>query len=48
MGEDRCMVNGEKRNAKHPGLIMGGAGPTRYIVKMSWPGTTSLGLGICS
>ena len=22
MGEDRCMVNGEKRNAKHNGLIM--------------------------
>ncbi len=22
MGEDRCMVNGEKRNARHTGLIM--------------------------
>ncbi len=24
MGEDRCMVNGEKRNAKHMRLIMSG------------------------
>ncbi len=24
MGEDRCMMNGEKRNAKHTGLIMSG------------------------
>ena len=30
------------------GADMSGTGPTRYTVKMSWPGTTSLALGIRS